>query len=54
MRIIGAAEGVIIATIITAHMANARAKSATPQACIRGTAISIPISSMFRMPAASE
>jgi hypothetical protein len=35
MRIIGAAEGVIMATIITAHMTNVRAKSVAPQAsCI--------------------
>jgi hypothetical protein len=43
-RTIGAAEGVIMATIITAHMTNVRAKSVTPQACIRGIAISIPMS----------
>jgi hypothetical protein len=53
MRIIGAAEGVIVATIITAHMTNVRAKSATPQAIIRGMAISVPMF-MFCMSEARE
>jgi hypothetical protein len=41
MRIIGAAEGVIMATIITAHMTNVRAKSVTLQACVWGMTISV-------------
>jgi hypothetical protein len=44
MRITGAAEGVIMATIITAHMTNVRANSEAPQACIRGMAISVAMS----------
>jgi hypothetical protein len=44
MRIIGAAEGVIMATIITAHMTNVRTKSLVSQACIWGMAISVAIS----------
>jgi ABC-type glucose/galactose transport system permease subunit len=53
MRIIGAAEGVIMATIITAHMTYVREKSLTPQACIRGMAISVTVS-MFCISAAKE
>jgi hypothetical protein len=53
MRIIGAAEGVIMATIITAHMTNVRAKFVMPQACIWGIAISVG-TSMFCISEAIE
>jgi hypothetical protein len=42
-----------MATIITVHMTNVRAKSTTPQDCIRGMAISVPMS-MFCMSEARE
>jgi hypothetical protein len=41
VKIIGAAEGVIMATIITAHMTQVRTTSAAPQACIWGIAIAM-------------
>jgi hypothetical protein len=42
MSIIGAADGVIIATIITAHMTMSVLTSTQLQACIAGVAIAIP------------
>jgi hypothetical protein len=48
-RIMGATEGTIIATIMTAHMTNVRTTSRTPQACIWGMAIAIA-PSMVGMP----
>jgi hypothetical protein len=40
----GAAAGVIMATIITAHMTQVRRTSVTPQACMWGIAMAIAIS----------
>ena len=42
MRIIGAAAGVIMATIITAHMMTSAPTSTQLQACIAGMAMAIP------------
>jgi hypothetical protein len=36
VKIMGAAEAVIIATIIMAHMTQVRRTSVDPQACMRG------------------
>jgi hypothetical protein len=54
MRIIGAAEGVIIATIITVHMTDVRAKSVTLQACVWGITISVAKSMLLCISEARE
>jgi hypothetical protein len=50
MRIIGAALGTIMATIITAHMTNNSTRSVTPQVCMWGIAIFIQSMLQARYP----